>query len=91
MIKKENVTGTIEPGKKAHIIIIRGEDLNLFPINNAVNAVVRYANPGNVDTVIVDGKVVKRNGKLLFKDISVKKEILLESSQRILSDMGFQT
>ena len=91
MIKKENVTGTIEPGKKADIIIIRGEDLNLFPINNAVNAVVRYANPGNVDTVIVDGKVVKRNGKLLFKDISVKKEILLESSQRILSDMGFQT
>ena len=45
MIKKENVTGTIEPGKKADIIIIRGEDLNLFPINNAVNAVVRYANP----------------------------------------------
>ncbi len=89
MIKKENVIGTIESGKKADIIIIRGEDLNLFPMNNAVNAVVRYANPGNVDTVIVDGKVLKRNGKLLFNDISQKKEALLESSQRILSDVGF--
>ncbi len=58
-------------------------------MNNAVNAVVRYANPGNVDTVIVDGIVLKRNGKLLFNDISQKKEALLESSQRILSDVGF--
>jgi 5-methylthioadenosine/S-adenosylhomocysteine deaminase len=90
MIGMEQSLGTIAPGKKADIILLRGGDLNLFPVNNAINAVVRHATPGNVDTVMVAGNIVKRDGKLLYGNLAEKKNALLESSRRILSDIGLQ-
>ena len=90
MIGMEQSLGTIAPGKKADIILLRGGDLNLFPVNNAINAVVRHATPGNVDTVMVAGNIVKRDGKLLYGNLAEKKNALLESSGRILSDIGLQ-
>jgi len=90
MIGMEQSLGTIAPGKKADIILLRGGDLNLFPVNNAINAVVRHATPGNVDTVMVAGNIVKRDGKLLYGNLAEKKNALLESSRRILSDIDLQ-
>ena len=90
MIGMEQSLGTIAPGKKADIILLRGGDLNLFPVNNAINAVVRHATPGNVDTVMVAGNIVKRDGQLLYGNLAEKKNALLESSGRILSDIGLQ-
>ena len=90
MIGMEQSLGTIATGKKADIILLRGGDLNLFPVNNAINAVVRHATPGNVDTVMVAGNIVKRDGKLLYGNLAEKKNALLESSRRILSDIGLQ-
>lgn len=58
-------TGSITPGKKADLVIIDGHAVNVAPIIDPVAAVVCAADISNVDTVIVDGRVVKRNGKLL--------------------------
>jgi cytosine/adenosine deaminase-related metal-dependent hydrolase len=58
-------TGSITPGKKADIVIIDGGAVNVAPIIDPVAAVVLAADISNVETVIVDGKFVKRNGKLL--------------------------
>jgi len=38
--------------------------------------------------VMVAGRIVKRDGKLLFADLAEKKNALLESGRRILSDVG---
>jgi cytosine/adenosine deaminase-related metal-dependent hydrolase len=58
-------TGSITPGKKADIVVIDGGAVNVAPVIDPVAAVVLAADISNVDTVIVDGKIVKRNGRLL--------------------------
>ena len=62
--------GTLTPGKEADIILLRTDLLNVMPINNAVGAVVTSMRPQNVDTVLIAGKVVKRNGKLVGVDMN---------------------
>lgn len=67
-------TGSITPGKEADIIMIEMESLNMIPMNGPVNALVEAANPGNVDTVIVSGKIVKQNKKLMGIDVTELKK-----------------
>jgi cytosine/adenosine deaminase-related metal-dependent hydrolase len=58
-------TGSITPGKKADIVIIDGGAVNVAPIIDPVAAVVLAADVSNVETVIVDGRIQKADGKLL--------------------------
>ena len=62
--------GTLTPGKEADIILLRTDRLNVMPMNNAVGAVVTSMGPQNVDTVLIAGKVMKRNGQLVGVDMS---------------------
>jgi 5-methylthioadenosine/S-adenosylhomocysteine deaminase len=64
-----DVTGSLTVGKRADIILIRGSDVNIAPIANVETAVVQAAAPANVDTVLVDGRIVKRGGKLVAYDV----------------------
>jgi 5-methylthioadenosine/S-adenosylhomocysteine deaminase len=61
-----DVTGSLTVGKRADIILIRGNDINVAPIANIEATVVQSANVNNVDTVMVDGRIVKRGGKLIY-------------------------
>jgi cytosine/adenosine deaminase-related metal-dependent hydrolase len=60
-------TGSITPGKKADIVIIDGGAVNVAPVIDPVAAVVCAADISNVETVIVDGKILKSDGKLHAK------------------------
>lgn len=62
--------GSITPGKRADIIMIRTDDLNVTPIGHVKTAMVRSAQTQNVDTVIVDGVLKKRAGRLLGVDLT---------------------
>jgi hypothetical protein len=42
----------------------------MTPLNNPVGQFVYNAHPGMVDTILVDGKVVKRDGKMLKVDFA---------------------
>jgi cytosine/adenosine deaminase-related metal-dependent hydrolase len=53
------VTGSLTPGTQADIVVIRAEDLNNMPLNNAVGTVVLGADTGNVDKVLVAGRARK--------------------------------
>ena len=64
----ERKIGTLTPGKDADIILLRTDRLNVMPMNNAVGAVVTSMGPQNVDTVLIAGKVMKRNGQLVGVD-----------------------
>ena len=61
--------GSLTPGKRADLILLRATDLNLAPFGEIDGAVVRSATPANVDTVITDCRILKREGKLLAIDI----------------------
>ena len=56
--------GSLVLGKRADVILIRTTDLNMAPLGDPVTAVVRSAQPHNVDTVVIDGRILKRGGRL---------------------------
>ncbi len=58
-------TGSITPGKKADLVIIDTKAVNVSPVIDAVGAVVCAADVSNVRTVIVDGKVLKDEFRLV--------------------------
>lgn len=61
--------GSITPGKRADLILIRQDDLNIAPAADIESAVVRVATPANVDTVLVDGRILKRDKQLVGFDV----------------------
>ncbi|MNQ01204.1 Atrazine chlorohydrolase [compost metagenome] len=63
-----DVTGSITEGKRADLILVRTQDLNMGPVGNVETAIVQSGSAANVDTVMVDGRIVKRNGRLLAYD-----------------------
>ena len=63
-----DVTGSLTPGKRADVIVLRADDLNLAPINVADGQVVLAAQPRNVEHVWVDGIQRKRDGELVGVD-----------------------
>ena len=76
--------GSLKPGKQADIIFINGNALNLFPVHNPIESVVFHAHGGNVDTVMIAGKIQKQNGKLKYRGLRGKMDELAKSGRRIL-------
>lgn len=62
--------GSLGIGKRADLVLLRADALNLAPVaHDPIGAVVTAAHPGNIDTVLVDGRPVKRNGQLLYGEL----------------------
>jgi cytosine/adenosine deaminase-related metal-dependent hydrolase len=57
-------------GKDADIILLRTDDLAVFPVTDPVATIVSAGHPGLVDTVLVAGRVVKRDGVLVGVDLA---------------------
>jgi cytosine/adenosine deaminase-related metal-dependent hydrolase len=87
----EDQIGSLTPGKKADIVMLRARDLNLWPVHDPVYSVVELAGVGNVDTVIIDGVVRKKDGKLTFPDdvLRTRLDQLAESAARIMREGDF--
>jgi 5-methylthioadenosine/S-adenosylhomocysteine deaminase len=76
--------GSLTPGKRADVILIRTDGFGMTPLNNPIGAVVYNAHPGLVDTVLVDGNVVKRDGALVDVDSARVRRLAVESRDDIL-------
>jgi cytosine/adenosine deaminase-related metal-dependent hydrolase len=65
-----HLTGSLTPGKRADVILVRMDDLNMNASSAAdpVMLMVNSAQPSNVDTVVVDGRILKRGGRLTTLD-----------------------
>ena len=62
----ESIVGSITPGKRADILLLKGDSMTLtgWDRTNVAGAIVLHAQSTDVDTVWVDGEVVKQDGKL---------------------------
>ncbi|MDR1850880.1 MAG: amidohydrolase [Mycoplasmataceae bacterium] len=60
----EKAKGSITVGKDADINIFKFKNIQMFPINDPVSDIVYNANASDIDTVIINGKIVKQNGKV---------------------------
>jgi len=65
----EDSVGSLEAGKKADLQLIDLKCPHIYPTADVTTSLVLYGATVNVDTVIVDGRVVKRDGKLVGLDV----------------------
>jgi cytosine/adenosine deaminase-related metal-dependent hydrolase len=72
-------TGSLTPGKRADIIMIDLDAINVMPVNDAVSSAVTICNAGNVSWVMIDGKVRKRDGKLVGVDVERSRQLMAQS------------
>lgn len=63
-----NQIGSIDPGKRADLIMVRLDQPHLVPVHDPVSAMVWAATGRDVDTVIVDGQILMRGRKVLTMD-----------------------
>ncbi len=69
----EDEIGTLEVGKKADMIFIKTDKIHLCPENDICTNIAYSANGADVDTVIIDGKVIMQNRKMLHSN---EKEVM---------------
>lgn len=79
----EQDLGSLEPGKKADLILIDTLKPHLQPFNMPLHRLVYYANGSDVDTAIVDGKVVMENRIVL----TVNEAEVIDQVQKVTNKM----
>ena len=86
----EAKVGTLTPGKQADLIALRTNRMNVTPLNDPATAVVTGMDTGNVDTVLIAGRVMKRHGELQHVDWEAVKRMALESRDHVIAKSGFK-
>jgi 5-methylthioadenosine/S-adenosylhomocysteine deaminase len=86
----ERSVGSLTPGKQADIIMVRTNGVAVFPITNAIGAIVQAVERSDVDTVMVAGEVRKRAGKLLDVDLAKLKADMNASREYLLGASGYR-
>lgn len=79
----DHLIGSLEVGKKADIVILETDSVNMAPIYDYYGAVVYSANASNVETTIVNGTIVVRNKQLVSGDIGLLRKNLLSYHDEI--------
>jgi len=62
------ITGSLAVGKRADVIVVSPDSPNLGVLTDPARLLVTAATPRDVDLVLVDGRVLKRDGKLTMVD-----------------------
>jgi cytosine/adenosine deaminase-related metal-dependent hydrolase len=86
----EAKVGSLTPGKKADLIMLRTDRLNVTPLNDPATAVVAGMDTSNVDTVIIGGSVMKRGGTLTHVDWGAVHRAAVESRDHVIARSGFK-
>ena len=86
----ESKVGSLTPGKKADIVMLRTDRMNVTPLNDPATAVVAGMDTSNVDTVVINGRVMKRHGELLHVDWEAMRRTVTESRDYVLHKSGFR-
>ena len=83
--------GSITPGKKADLVLIKNEQSPvMFPLLHPYGHVVFQAGRGDVHTVMVNGKVVKYDHRLLGIDLNMAKQAVAKTVEYARTQMGEQ-
>jgi 5-methylthioadenosine/S-adenosylhomocysteine deaminase len=64
----EGEIGSLEPGKRADLIMLDFRALGLQPVLDPVQNLVYHAHAGNVEFVMVDGAVLVERGEVTTVD-----------------------
>jgi 5-methylthioadenosine/S-adenosylhomocysteine deaminase len=62
------VTGSLRAGKRADVIVVSPDSPSLGVLTDPARLLVTAATPRDVDLVVVDGRILKRDGQLIAVD-----------------------
>ncbi|HEY60808.1 MAG TPA: amidohydrolase family protein [Anaerolineae bacterium] len=80
VVHRESELGAIIPGKLADIVLLRQDGVHVYPRHNPAANLVYSSRASDVDTVVCNGKLLMRQGKLLTID---KERVKREVSKRL--------
>ena len=83
--------GTLTPGKQADLIMVRTDGAAVFPVTNAIGTIVQAVERSDVDTVMVDGVIRKRDGKLIGVDLAQLSSDANASLDYLIDASGYRT
>jgi cytosine/adenosine deaminase-related metal-dependent hydrolase len=85
----DHLVGSLTPGKHADIVLVdmRGVSQAGWNRQDPTGAVISQANAGCVDTVLVDGRIVKRHGRLTHVDSAAAVRLLEDSHDHLYDQM----
>jgi cytosine/adenosine deaminase-related metal-dependent hydrolase len=86
----EDRTGSLTPGKQADVVVLRCDHTNTYPVIDPVSTVVLQADTRNVDTVLVAGEVLKRDGRLVGADLRRARDLAASSLDYLLGHTTIQ-
>lgn len=85
----DGVTGSIEPGKEADIVLVETDSANMFPVYDPYSALVYSAGSANVKDVFVAGERLVADKKLTKADLKGIRRDLKERMERsAFGEMG---
>ncbi len=85
----DSVVGSIEPGKKADLVLIKNDaSPAMFPIMHPYGHVVFQAQRGDVHTVLVNGRTVKYNHRLVGSDLAKARQAIEETVEYLKGVLG---
>jgi 5-methylthioadenosine/S-adenosylhomocysteine deaminase len=85
----DSLVGSLEPGKKADVVLIKNDRSPvMFPVLNVYGHVAFQAQRADVDTVVVNGRIVKRDGALVDADLATARAKITETIDHLVGDMG---
>lgn len=81
--------GSLEVGKKADVVLIKNDHSPaMFPILNPFGHVAFQAQRGDVHTVMVNGRVVKHDHRLLDIDLAAVRRTVAQTVEHLRSELG---
>ncbi|MET8086678.1 amidohydrolase family protein [Micromonospora sp. NPDC005237] len=85
----DSTVGALTPGRQADIVLIKNDASPvMFPILNPHGHVVFQAQRGDVHTVLVGGRVVKRDGRLVGVDLAAARARVAATIDHLRETMG---
>jgi 5-methylthioadenosine/S-adenosylhomocysteine deaminase len=86
----DSYVGSLTPGKRADITMLRTDRLNVTPLNDPYAAVVTGMDTSNVDTVMINGRLMKQHGKVLHVDWPAVMRMVEDSRRYVIDKSGFR-
>jgi cytosine/adenosine deaminase-related metal-dependent hydrolase len=85
----DSLTGSLEPGKKADVVLIKNDASPvMFPLLNPYGHVVFQAQRGDVHTVVVNGRVVKYEHSLVGVDLPKARQVVGHTVEYLRGELG---
>ncbi|MET8978178.1 amidohydrolase family protein [Streptomyces sp. NPDC004539] len=75
----DSLIGSVTVGKRADLVLLRTDTVAMTPTHNPAGHLVFQAGRGDVDTVLVNGRVLKHRGELTGVDLGRARRLVRES------------